>query len=118
MREKTGNAWLNVEVTDNTAGVIAYPDDPKVYTFLLPTRSVNQPTRITVKVPTNPLMKNRNETPPTEIPSRPYRKTGRNGLSIVDANPETAMFDMRNQKWRPLGISETYLPSIQGVTAQ
>jgi len=42
-KERIGNAWLNVEVTVNTAGVIAEPDDPRTYSFLLPTRSVNQP---------------------------------------------------------------------------
>ena len=31
-----------------------------------------------------------------------------NGLNIVDANPVTAMFDIRIQKCRPLGMREAY----------
>jgi len=36
-----------------------------------------------------------------------------NGLNIVDANPVTAMFDIRIQKCRPLGMREEYFRIIE-----
>jgi len=105
-KEKTGKAWLNVVVTVSAAGMITGLEVPKAYTALLPTRSVNQPTMIVVNVPTSPVKKYRKEIAPTEICSSLLRNTGRKGLSIVDANPVTAMFNIRNQKWRPLGKLE------------